>query len=283
MTNIYHPAPVNQFYRLDKATPTSPWTKDTPWNHTHRNAAGNIIDWDGLLCMCAEGAVALDAHTQGRIRTSPGQVHDHQDDNSGGIGVDDVKTAWSRGWGQTLLTPADYDWNDLIYAVRVQRRHALLGVDYDYVAYDYQVQKTGSFDHAVGVDDFRASDSRILRYDSLDTKAVWAPQSAYRAAAEALALRVRGSKGRLFVALTASRPLLSGTEKYRVKITGYTPLYVAPNGAKAGAVTSASYLCTRSKVSGLWWYRIVSAASGAGTSLAGRYFKPNRYTEVTPA
>lgn len=283
MTDIYHPAVVNQFYKLDKATPTSPYVKTTRWNHTHGNSAGNVINWDGLLCMCAEGAVALDAHTQGRIRTYPGAVHDNQDDNSGGIGVDDVKTAWARGWGQTLLTPADYDWDDLMYAVRVQRRHALLGVDYDYVAYDYQVQKTGSFDHAVGIDDFRASDSRIYRYDSLDTKAIWAPQSAYRGAAEALALRVRGSKGRLFVALSASRPLLSTIQKFRVSITGYTPLYSSPNGTKVGAVRLASYICTRAKISNQWWYTILTKANGSATANRGRCFRPNSNVEANYA
>lgn len=203
MTNIYHPAPINQFYRLDKDTPSSPYVKTTRWNHVH---AG--VNFDGFLCMCAEGAVALDAHTQGQYRTSPGYLHDRQDDRSGGIGVDDVAVAWKRGWNQTLLTPDNYDWADTMYAVKVQRRHVLVGVDYDYVPEQYQVQKTGSFDHAIGIDDFRVSDSRVLRYDSLDTKAIWTPQSAYREAAERLALRVRGTRARLFVGLTAPRPLL---------------------------------------------------------------------------
>lgn len=66
--------------------------------------------------------------------------------------------------------------------------------------------------------------------------------------------------------------------RYRVTISGYTPLYVIPNGARVGAVRSASYICTRSKVGGLWWYRIVSKVDGSPTLNGGRYFKPNRFT-----
>lgn len=71
--------------------------------------------------------------------------------------------------------------------------------------------------------------------------------------------------------------------RFKVVITGYTPLYTKPNGVRVGAVTQASYICSRSKVDGLWWYRILTAANGSPTALAGRWFKPNRYTKVTHA
>ena len=67
--------------------------------------------------------------------------------------------------------------------------------------------------------------------------------------------------------------------RYHVVITGYTPLYSKP-GIKVGAVRLATYTCSRSKVGGLWWYRI----TGPGTSKnVGRSFKPNRNTKVTYA
>lgn len=239
MTNIHHPSPVNQFYRLEKDSPTGPWVKAERWNHRHV-INGIIRNFDGVLCMAAAGAVALDAHTGGAFRTSPGRLHDFQDDRSGGIGVTDVRLAWSRGWGKTLYVPDFYDWNDLMYAVKVQRRHAIIGVDYRQVPYDLQVQKNGDFDHAINVDDFRGSDSRILRYDSLDTKAVWTPQSGYRAAAEALALRVRGSRGRLFVGLTAPRPLLGTTWHAVVQRGGgsFVRYFVSGTGANSRVTNS---------------------------------------------
>lgn len=208
MTNVHHPAPINQFYRLDYDEIRKAYVKTSRWNHQHL-INGRYINYDGVLCMATAGAVALDAHTGGRIRVSPGQIHDHQGDLSGGIGVDDVQKSWANGWSQTLLTPANYGWDDIMQVVKVQRRNVVLGLDYEDVPYDYQVQKGGTFDHAINVDDYRGTDGRILRYDSLDTKAVWTPQSAYRKAAETLALRVRGNRGQLFCGLTAVRPLIS--------------------------------------------------------------------------
>lgn len=205
--NVRHPAPVNQFNRLDYDEVARKYYKTTRWNHSHRNAAGVLTNWDSLLCMATEGAVAIDAHTGGRLRSTPGAIHDHQDDQMGGIGVDDVAVAWKRLWGADLIVPSDYDWADVMTAVRA-RRHVIVGVDYEDVPYEYQEQKGGTFDHALGVDDVR-SDGSILRYDSLGANPRWVPQSAVRAGAESLALRVRGTRSRLFVALTAVRPKLN--------------------------------------------------------------------------
>ncbi len=292
MTAIHHPTPVNQFYRLDRDTPTGPLVKTSRWNHQHV-INGVLRNFDGVLCMAGEGAVALDAHTLGASRSSPGKLHDFQDDRSGGIGVTDVDVAWHRGWSQDLLTPDWYNWNDIIYAVRVQRRHAVIAVDYDYVPYEYQVQKDGSFDHAIGIDDFRASDSRILRYDTLDTKAVWTPQSAYRTAAEQIALRIRGTKERLFVGLTKTRPLIVAAVKYRVACTGGTAhptgLWNTPYGSVVSRVSVATYICTRhSSVNpatgkAQWWYKIVSGGAGQSTDNAGLWISPTRYTKVSYA
>lgn len=66
--------------------------------------------------------------------------------------------------------------------------------------------------------------------------------------------------------------------KYRVHIAGPTRLYNHPNGTVVGAVTLATYICSLSKVNGLWWYRILTRGDGKPTSQAGRSFKPNRHT-----
>jgi hypothetical protein len=57
-------------------------------------------------------------------------------------------------------------------------------------------------------------------------------------------------------------------------IDGPTRLYSKVGGTVIGAVTKASYTCTKSKVGGLWWYRI---AAGKRT---GQALKPNRHTTV---
>lgn len=220
MTNIYHPQPINQFNRLVyNASVTTAHVKGTAWNDVI-----NGHDFDSEDCMASEGAVALDAHTGGAIRTSPHIIRYYGGDYSGGIGVDDVDKAWNDHFNRDLLTPAGYGWADLMSAVRA-RRHVIVGVNYGKVPYAYQVQKGGTFDHAIGIDDYRSSDGAILRYDSLDTKAVWVPQSAIRPAAEALALRIRGTAGSLFVGLTAIRPLLGTTTHYSAKVIHPTTLW----------------------------------------------------------
>jgi hypothetical protein len=54
------------------------------------------------LCTAAAGAMALDAFTAGRIRVGAKDIDDRQDDSSGGVGLNDVATAWKRGWGLTF-------------------------------------------------------------------------------------------------------------------------------------------------------------------------------------
>lgn len=71
--------------------------------------------------------------------------------------------------------------------------------------------------------------------------------------------------------------------RFNVVISAYTPLFNRPNGTRVGAVRKASYLCTRSKVNGLWWYRVISRSDGTKAAWAGRFFKPNAHTKVTYA
>lgn len=276
-SHVRHPVPVNQFYRLDYDEVAKRYVKTTRWNHAHPNANGVLTYWDGFLCMAGEGAVALDAHTGGAIRSTPGAIHDRQSDNLGGIGVDDVADAFATH-GQTLLTPDNVSRYDVIAYLR-ERRHVAIGVDYGSLPYELRLQQPGDFDHAIGLDDL--SGDQVFRYDTLDTNPRWKPLEAYLDAAEALALRVRGTKGRLFVGVTRVRPALTAIVEYRVVISGYTPLYSAPNGTKLGAVSKATYICTRSKVAGLWWYQILTKPDGTATANKGRWFKPNRYTEAS--
>lgn len=281
-SHVRHPRPLNQFYRLDRDTPTSPWVKTTRWNHTHAQATGSVINWDGYLCMAAAGAVALDAHTAGRYQFSAGQIHDRQNDMMGGIGVDDVKTAWAA-FGQVFITPDGFDRTELVRVLRA-RVHVVIGVDYSALPLELRVQKPGLFDHAINLDDIDGS--QTYRYDSLDTVGRWKPLEPYLDAAEALALRVRRTKASLFVGLTKQRAALNSLDTYRVVIDGNTttrrtPLYHTPNGARAGAISEASYIVSRHKVDGLWWFQIISQADGGSTELARRWFKPNRWMTFT--
>lgn len=244
MTNMYHPAIENQFYRLDRDSPTSPWVKTTRWNHTHADSAGHVINWDSKLCMATVGAVVLDAQSGGLKRTSPGGVHDHQFDMSGGIGVDDVDLSLNRGWNEDLYIPDGFDRSDTLYAIK-HRRATLIGVDYGVVPSDYQSQKGGDFPHALVLEDWRASDSRIKVYDSLATNPRWWPQSAVWPAAEALAMQERGTKGRLFVAFTKIRPLLDANATVRVSIQPKKGYHGYPNTRDFGIYTVVNGIITK--------------------------------------
>lgn len=201
MTQVHHPAPINQFYRLDYDEVHKTYVKTTRWNNVV-----NGHNFDAENCMAAAGAVALDAHTGGRKRTSPAGIRNYQDDFSGGIGVDDVQDAWWRHFGETLYVPSGQSFSEVVAAVKA-RRHAVIGVVYNVMPDAYQAQLPGNFDHALNIDDVQ-SDGDLLVYDSLRTKPIWMPQSAVRAAAESLALRARGTAGSLFVGYTAVRPLI---------------------------------------------------------------------------
>lgn len=203
-SHVRHPSPVNQFYRLEFDELTRKYVKRSRWNHTHV-INGIVRNYDGVLCMAAGGAVALDAHTGGGIRTSPGVIHDRQSDRSGGIGVDDVAKAWAS-FGHTFLTPDYCDRYGVVDLIQ-ELRHVEIGVDYRKVPYDLQVQKGGQFDHAISLDDI--SGSQVFRYDSLDVAGRWTLLEPYLVAAEALALRVRGTKKRLFVGVTKVRPAMA--------------------------------------------------------------------------
>lgn len=273
----HRPAPINQFYRLDYDETRDRYFKTTPWNNVV-----NGHDFDPENCMAAEGAVALDAHTSGRLTTSPAGIRNWQTDFSGGIGVDDVQDAWQRHFGQTFWTPRGFSWADCVYAAR-QGRHVAFAADYS--VYPYPLQVNHSFDHALGLDAYRSSDGEVLIFDSLGTGPRWLPQAGNRHAAESLAAKHGRGPGDLFVGITAIRPLI-GVTRYRVTITGHVDLYAKPGdkaaGNKDGSVSLATYICDRSKVSGEWWYQIVSKADGSKTVNAGKWFQPNRYVRATP-
>lgn len=203
MTAIRHPNPINQFYRLDKDTPTGPWVKTTRWNNIFKGH-----NWDSENCMAAEIAVLVDAHTNGGIHTGPAGIRNWQDDFSGGIGVDDGAVAAKRHFGLSIPYPSGYDRNDVRAAVKA-RRHVSMAVDYRFVPEQFQLQQPGNFDHAIGLDDWRASDGWFLRYDSLATRAEWVPPEAVFPAAEHLATRSGRSSSSLFIAVSNIRPILA--------------------------------------------------------------------------
>ena len=202
---IYVPDPINQFNRLARVSGpkgTGSYVFGDPWNNVHENPqTGKIEDYDGRNCTAAVGATLRDSHTMGKSRSNPSQIRNHQNDFAGGIGWDDVNTAWRDIWNEELGFPQFFDWLDVLTALREHRDVGIQG-DHGLVPWQYQTQKGGNFDHAFSLHGYRSSDGRVLFWDPLAKHLVWVPQYAIRPAAEKLALEQRGSKGRLFVAYT---------------------------------------------------------------------------------
>jgi hypothetical protein len=206
----YYASPVNQFNRLiylSGTAPTGSYALGARW--------GTV--WDSMNCTAAMGALLIDAHSNGRHKTTPPAIRSHQHDFSGGIGWDDVNDALWSLFGVRLTIPQGHDWGDVIARLREGRYVGIQG-DYDQVPYSYQCQKGGTFDHAFALGDYRASDGRVLMNDPLCRNASWVPQSAIRAAAEKLALAQRGTRSSLFVMLTGVVASTTPTIRYKAVV-----------------------------------------------------------------
>lgn len=70
--------------------------------------------WAGEGCMGAAAAMALDAYTRGAIRASMHDIRKNQDDKKAGIGLDDVATAWRRGWRLTFSYSFSSSWASVV-------------------------------------------------------------------------------------------------------------------------------------------------------------------------
>ena len=258
----------------------------------------------GFNCNCASEAMRLYRATQGRIATTSCAIRRKTGDQKGGTNLDQmVKIDAFYGVTGTLYKPGRF--SHLKSLIQSGRYGAIVQVGYSQIA--------GSV-HDCFRNEFRGGHSFYVSRD-VGGKARYGDPGAdgryagcpsgwqtiewdwLERAAAALPLVVDPDTGRIiqtlsqeygsgyvYALLTPADPLVP-TQKYVVQIAGttgnpdtYTPLYAAPNGQKVGAVSVATYLCVRSKVGGLWWYRILSKADGSHTDNAGRYFKPNRYT-----
>lgn len=280
----YAPQPMNQFNRLIYVSGgvTGTYYTGSPWNNYH-----NGIDYDSMNCTATMGALLRDAHTGGFQKSTPIAIRNHQNDWRGGIGWDDVSTAWLNLYGEPLNVPYGADWNDVIYWLKQGRAVGVQG-NYGLVPYSYQCQKGGQFDHAFALAGYRASDGRVLFYDPLCKRASWVPQYVIRPAAERLAIVQRGDKSRLFVSYTKVMPtVILPTKKYQAVVhpgSGYFFRYIVRSGViddrertKTGGFTAT---CT-APVRTYWpdekrWIYLVKLTSG---SRSGQYVDA-MYAEV---
>ena len=237
---------------------------------------------NGLNCTTCSMAMWLYRATQGRVKTTGCHVRDLTNDCTGGTNLRQM-TLIADHYGVTgyrLYQPIDFD--TLVGLIKTGRYGAILDLSYSTIAGGPYDRFHDSFfgNHAVYISGpYTSTTLRVGDPGAGDYASI--PISLLKTAAGRLDLGggIRLGYGKAYALLTPIDPA-TATTTYKAVITAPSSsplrLYYAPDGAKDGAVTTATYTVTRSKVAGLWWYRI----GGTGGN-RGKYFKPNRYTHIT--
>jgi hypothetical protein len=249
----------------------------------------------GENCTCACEAMWLYRASQGRIITSSCDVRRRTGDDEGGTRLEQVE-AVSKQYGITTgIVYKPMLISKLWSLMDTGRYGAILQIDYSPIAptqYDcfdshffgahaiYLTRPSGASSVVAGDPGADGRRSTIPKgwqtYPrSLLTKA--AGMLDIGDAGHPLTLDSRYGAGHCFAYVTPPDP--AGV-KYLATISGPVSIYNRPGGTVVGRVTKATYICTRSKIDGLWWYTILTTSSGGATSLRGKAFKPNRYVEA---
>lgn len=243
----------------------------------------------GLNCSCACEAMWLYRASQGRIKTTACAVRRATGDRVEGTNLEQMaNVSASRGLTGTLYRPATF--RKVRQLVQTGRYGAIIQVGYSAIAgtdYDcfggsfrgghamYLSRGTDKYGHVAdpGADGRRPTipeGYQDIPWALLENAAGHLPLND-----SGLTLADAHGSGFVYAYLTPADPILA-TSRFLVSIGGYTTLYTTPNGSRVGAVSAATYVAARSKVNGIWWYRIISKQGGGKTANAGRYFKPNR-------
>jgi hypothetical protein len=246
----------------------------------------------GFNCTAASEAMWLYRASQGRVSLSACSVRKKTADRVGGLNLEEARqVSVSLGFpGGLVYRPIRFE--KLRQLILTGRYGAILQIGYSQLAGSDYDCFGDSFrgGHAIFLS--RGTDAYVRGGDpGADGRRPGVPEGfqnypwpLLERAASVLPLDDAGHKlldeygsGYAYAYLTPADPLVP-VQRYDVSMTGFTPVYSAPGGSRVGAVSRASYVCTRAKVSGLWWYRIVTKLDGSRTANAGRYFKPNGYT-----
>lgn len=246
----------------------------------------------GLNCTCACHSMWEFRASGGRVRRTACAVRIATGDKVGGTNLEQMqKLATAKGIPSTLWRPGSFDkLRELMqtgrYGAHLQGGYSILaGTAWDCFEDNFH----GNHDlylSAGGANNVRegdpGADERRGDIPSGYQSMPWDLAERFAGALDVggVTLRAKYGVGKVYALITPADPITS-SQRYVVSIRGdashRTNLYASPNGTYVGAVTKATYICTRSKVGGLWWYRIVGTVTGAPSPNVGRYFKPNRY------
>jgi hypothetical protein len=144
----------------------------------------HVTQFDGSAyqrqnCTAAVGAMELDAATNGASTTTGARIRALQDDQVGGIGLDDVAVALRRGWGLSY-SQGKRSWATIQRRLADQDGAGIQGL-YAAVPSAYRVQKDFRGGHAVYVSRY-SSPGQVLVHDPISrTGAVIWPEWVLRA------------------------------------------------------------------------------------------------------
>lgn len=247
----------------------------------------------GDNCNCAAEAMWLYRASQGAIRLSACDVRRETHDDSGGTRLDQVQAvSIAHGVpGGRLYKPEKFDTIENL--IRTGRYGAIIQLDYSPLVGTKFDCFEGNFREGHSVYCSRGTSTTVRYADpGADHRRAGIPNG-YMDMPWPLMKRAAGlldlgngetlnserGAGYVYAYVTPADPVFPA-QVWDVSMDGFVQLYFKPGGAHAGAVSRASYRCTRAKVDGLWWYHILSKLNGGKTANAGRYFKPNRYVEA---
>lgn len=226
-------------------------------------------------CSWTTVANGADASTGGRVKKTPDQVHalipksSETNPLTPGWSTVDVDRACAK-LGVPFEIRSGQGWPAVVRALDVEHLYVFLQGDSD----RFPSGCSGEFDgnHAIGVHPAsRVVNGLRQRWtdDPICPDGRWEWEYILRNYA------VKFSAGIQFGVFSNPVPAATVPTRWKVTITGKTVLYNRVGGTPVGAVTLASYIVTKTKYQGEWWYKIVSGKR------AGQALKPNRYTKFS--
>lgn len=243
-------------------------------------------------CTWTTGANGADASTGGKITPSPDRVHnelkksEETDPGTPGWSLADLKKALGR-LGVAFEVRSGRGWGAVVHALDVE--HLYVGLQGDSDRFPSGCSGEFDGDHAIGVHPAsRVVNGLRQRWisDPICKTGRWEWEHIIRSYAIKLSASVRFGvflkpvplAAPAPVSTPAKPPVVSSTPRLKVVISGPTRLYQrapGPSGTFIGTVSSATYVCTSSIVSGRRWYRIASGKR------MGQAFRSSRYLKVT--
>lgn len=253
----------------------------------------------GNNCTCAACASWLYRASQGKIKRSSCTVRTQTRDRVGGTNLRQMQTiATTAGVPGKLWQPGTFA--ALADLIETGRFAAEVSVGYNPIAntewdcFDGGFREGHAFYWSRTVN--RGSDAHYSdpgadgRRPSIPLGFQDMPLDLLERACGALPLAPGGptlaqeyGSGRVYALITPADPIVV-LQRFRVQISGNTttrktPTFSAPDRTKRyrTGISVASYVVTRQKIGGEWWFQIKTTSTGKPTGYKDRWFLPNSW------